>query len=401
MEKKSVKVLLIEDTAADARLVRELFSESRHVLFDLVWTDLLQKGLQCLETDSFDVILLDLHLPDSYGITTLGVVLAKAPTIPVVVLTSLDDEMRAVSAVQEGAQDYIVKGQVDGNLLARTLQYAIERKQIKVSLQKARDELEQRVKERTAALAKINQELMDEIAERKQVERALRQSEDRLRYLSSQLLTAHEEERKRVSREVHDVISSSLSTILLSQRNISNQLTKKNHKAVIESINRSISLTQEVIKETRKIINDLRPQMIDDLGLILALAWFTRQFTSIYSSISVRKQIEIEESELPMDLKIVIFRIVQEAFTNIGKYSQAQSATLSLEKKNNLIELCISDNGTGFDLEAILSKENPDRGLGLISMRERAELSGGSFVVKSDKGKGTTIQARWKITIEQ
>jgi two-component system cell cycle response regulator len=172
MEDKPIKVLLIEDSPADARLIREMFSESRRVSFDLVWADLVATGLNYLATDSFDVVLLDLHLPDTYGLITLGRVQATDPSIPVVVLTSFNDEARAVSAIQEGAQGYLVKGQVDGKLLVRSLLQAIEQKRIRVKLQKTCDELEGKVKELKAALAQTKEELLMETAARKQAEAA-------------------------------------------------------------------------------------------------------------------------------------------------------------------------------------------------------------------------------------
>jgi DNA-binding NtrC family response regulator len=173
MRNEPVKVLLIEDSEADARLIREMFSESRRVSFDVVWVDLVATGLNYLAADRFDVVLLDLHLPDTYGLITLGRVRATAPAIPVVVLTSFNDEDRAVSAIQEGAQGYLIKGQVDGKLLMRSLLQAIELNRIRVTLQKTRDELERRVKELTVALAQTKEELLKETAARKQAETAL------------------------------------------------------------------------------------------------------------------------------------------------------------------------------------------------------------------------------------
>jgi len=138
MEDKHTKVLMIEDNPRDARLIREMLSEVRGALFDLKCADQLSTGLERLTAGGVDVLLLDLILPDSQGLNTFTKAYAQAPEIPIVVLTGLDDETLAVKAVREGAQDYLVKGQVDGNLLERSMRYAIERKraeeQIKASL---------------------------------------------------------------------------------------------------------------------------------------------------------------------------------------------------------------------------------------------------------------------------
>ena len=100
---------------------------------------------------------------------------------------------------------------------------------------------------------------------------------------------------------------------------------------------------------------------------------------------------------IPAQLKIVLFRIIQEAFTNIAKHSRAQTATLYLKQKENAINLVIADNGAGFDPEAVNSKQKLNKGLGIMSMKERAELSGGNLSIDSDRGKGTIISASWQV----
>jgi signal transduction histidine kinase len=124
------------------------------------------------------------------------------------------------------------------------------------------------------------------------------------------------------------------------------------------------------------------------------LTWFCREFQKTYSGIHIKTQFNIEEKDVLDHLKTVIYRICQEAFNNIAKHSKAEIATLSL-RKTDKIELVIEDNGRGFDLEEKLFPENPGRGLGLTSMRERAEILGGSFAVESIQGSGTTIRVSW------
>ena len=128
MNDKHIKVLLIEDNPGDVRLIREILAEVRGARFDLECADRLSAGLERLAAGGIDVILLDLGLPDSQGFDTFSKVYAQSPQAPILLLTGLDDEALAVQAVQQGAQDYLVKGQVDGNLLVRAMRYAIERK---------------------------------------------------------------------------------------------------------------------------------------------------------------------------------------------------------------------------------------------------------------------------------
>jgi DNA-binding response OmpR family regulator len=126
---KPVSILLIEDNPGDRRLIREMLAEAGNVAFDVQYADRLQAAMECLGQNGVEVILLDLGLPDSQGLETLRKVYAQASEMPIVVLTGLNDEMVGVQAINEGAQDYLIKGQVDTQLLRRTIRYAIERKQ--------------------------------------------------------------------------------------------------------------------------------------------------------------------------------------------------------------------------------------------------------------------------------
>ena len=142
---------------------------------------------------------------------------------------------------------------------------------------------------------------------------------------------------------------------------------------------------------------DLRPSTLDDLGVLATLAWFCREYQKIYSHIHIEKEIGLQEDDISNTLKTVVYRLTQEAMNNIAKHSQADLIRLSLKRMENEIQLVVKDNGMGFDLEKILSSEGSKRGLGLSSMRERTELSGGKFMIESTPGKGTTLKASWPL----
>ncbi len=146
MVDQNVRILLIEDNPGDARLIKEMLAGAKGAAFDIECTDLLSAGLLRLSQGGVNAILLDLGLPDSQGLETLTRTLTEAKSVPIVVLTGLDDESVGIRAVQVGAQDYLIKGHIDGNLLARTLRYAIERKTSEELLKKYSRELEEKLK---------------------------------------------------------------------------------------------------------------------------------------------------------------------------------------------------------------------------------------------------------------
>ena len=141
MDKKNVKILLIEDNPGDARLIRELLSEGKGMDFQMEWANGLTTGLNNLSVDEFDIILVDLGLPESQGLDTFTNIYAYASSIPIIILTVLNNENIAIKAVHEGAQDYLIKDQVDADSLVRSMQYAIERKKTEKVLLRTHEKL--------------------------------------------------------------------------------------------------------------------------------------------------------------------------------------------------------------------------------------------------------------------
>jgi PAS domain S-box-containing protein len=253
-----------------------------------------------------------------------------------------------------------------------------ELKRVQEELRMARDNLELSVQQRT-------QELAETLAE-------LRESREELKLLASQLLRAQEDERKRIAREMHDSIGSSLSAVKFCLENAAVHL--KENPEVRESFKALSRAMEHAIDESRRIMTDLRPSLLDDFGIIATIGWFCRGFESIYTDIPVEKDIRLEESQVPENLKIIIFRIIQEAMNNSAKHSRARKVSLGLSLEDGCIELRVSDDGVGFDRAA--ASKGQDAKFGLTSMRERAQLSGGEFEIESTRKIGTTIRVRWK-----
>jgi PAS domain S-box-containing protein len=270
-----------------------------------------------------------------------------------------------------------------------------ERKAAEEALRNVRDDLDRRVKERTAELASKNEELEREIDERKRAQEALESSETELRHLSAKLLDAQEEESKRIGQELHDGLSQTLSAIKLWVEAAQIQLKQENMVETAKALESVIPLVQTSIEEIRRVSRHLRPSVLDDLGLLPAISWLCSDFEAINTGIRIERTVDIEEVDIPETLKIVIFRILQEALNNIAKHSHADLIRIALEKDLSGIVLKVEDNGLGFDMKAMHGVGNKMSGLGLRSMKERTSLSGGTFTLESKVGSGTMVRAAW------
>jgi len=267
------------------------------------------------------------------------------------------------------------------------------------------DRLNQSLRQRSAALAASNRQLKQEVAQRRSVEESLRKSEqhygqllaqskrmqEQLRMLSRQLLLAQEEERKKISRELHDVIAQTLTSINVQLGALKN---KANHNT--KGLERSIARTQRLVVDSVNIVHqfarELRPTVLDDLGIIPALHTFMKRFgeqTGIRVSLSAFAAVK----QVNSDIRTVLYRVAQEALNNVARHAQASQAEVSIRKLDGAVCMTITDNGKGFQKEHLLNA-NKSKRLGLLGMRERLEMIGGNFTVTSAPGKGTTLLAQ-------
>jgi len=264
-------------------------------------------------------------------------------------------------------------------------------------LRNSNDELERRITERTSALVQANEQLKREIEERRRIEEALRHSENEMRLMSAQILTAQEMERKRIASELHDGIGQSLSAIKFCVESTIGLWTPRCSEQDVRILESMIPKIQNTIEEVRKISMNLRPSTLDDLGILATIAWFSREFRTIYSGIQLDTMVTIQESDVSAVLKTAIFRVLQEALNNIVQHARADRVRVHLSRVDSTIELLIQDNGMGFDPETRFRRQESDRGFGITGMRERTEFSGGVFSIKSASATGTIIRAVWPI----
>ncbi|MDR3569888.1 MAG: histidine kinase [Syntrophobacteraceae bacterium] len=235
-----------------------------------------------------------------------------------------------------------------------------------------------------------------DISKRKAAEDALREAVDRLKAMSSRLLGAQEEERKKIARDLHDSFGQNLAAVKFGIENVLVNTGAELSGDAARLLGMLIPTIQMAIEEVRNIYTGLRPSVLDDMGIIAALGWLSRKTRVAFPDLRIESVAKIEEIDVPEELKITLFRIAQEALTNIEKHSEAHRVDITLVKSCGEIELVIEDNGKGFDRKKTFPGDNSN-GMGLVNMMERAELSGGTLSVTSKKGRGTRVEARWNL----
>jgi signal transduction histidine kinase len=231
--------------------------------------------------------------------------------------------------------------------------------------------------------------------QRRRAQKIIEDSERQLKLLSAQLLYAQETERKHIAMQLHDSIGQSLSAVKFSIEESLERLIPVVSPEKLSSLEAAVSLIQEVMRELRGMLKSLRPAMLDDLGILATIAWLCRELENIYKDIIVERHTELDEEEIPARLKIAMFRIIQEALNNAVKHSQCDRIRLELRQNGEFIELEVRDNGKGLPRNLRASDPESETGMGLSSMRERAELSGGRFFISSEPGEGMQILVSW------
>ena len=234
---------------------------------------------------------------------------------------------------------------------------------------------------------KLFQEIIRDITERKRTEKVLQESERKLRHLASRLLSAQEDERKRLSRELHDELGHALLTLKLQIASVEEELSPEqiSLKNEIDKILKSVGST---IEEVRRLYLDLTPGDLEDLGLTMALRSLIEDFADLQKQIKWTIKIGGLDGLFSLPIQTAIYRVVQEALTNIGKYARPAKVFVEIKRVNQGISFVIKDDGIGFERDEVFNEEKT---LGLLAMEERVKILGGSFELWSRKNQGTKI----------
>lgn len=249
-----------------------------------------------------------------------------------------------------------------------------------------------------ASLDKIqqwNKELERTVQERT---RELEESRAMRGELLHKLISAQEQERKRIARELHDDTSQALAALVVALDMAA--MTSASEGELKTKLASMKTLAVSLLDNVRRMIFDLRPTVLDDLGLLSALRWYAEERLR---PLGVRVRVEISGAErrLPAQVETALFRVVQEAVTNIAKHAEAENAVLSIDFGDSAILIEIEDDGKGFDVQAFARSTDKGRGLGLLGMRERITLLGGSISIDSEPGGGTRLKIEVPLPLEE
>jgi signal transduction histidine kinase len=376
MTERPLSILLVEDNPGDARLLADmLLSFAQPVRLACAKT--LAEGLEALSDRPSDVVLLDLSLPDSAGLATLGALLARNPQLPAIVLTGLSDQEVAMDALRAGAQDFLVKGHITAHLLERAIHYAIERKAAAEALRHANEALEQKVAERTqrwqTALDDLQQEVRDRLA-----------AEDRRRRAEREVLHAVEREQRRIGRDLHDGIQGSLVGLHMMLESL-RQRALRDAPPLQEPLAKAMEVVTATLQQTRGLARTLCPVDLKNAGLAGALRTLAQTTSGTFRT-ACELQFDGEVSVPDETVAAQLYYISHEAVTNALKHARPKRISISLKPAGDEIMLAVRDDGVGIA---------PDRckldGMGLRTMNYRASLIGATVRVGPCDSGGTEV----------
>jgi signal transduction histidine kinase len=320
------------------------------------------EALRLVLNHDFAVIVLDVRMPVMDGFETARMIRGRERSshIPIIFLTGLSREVESTFRGYEvGAVDYLMKPVVPEVL----------RSKVSVFIE----------------LHRKNMALASEITERKLAEDRLRESEVQLRALAARLFSIREDERARIAREIHDELGQVLTGLKMDVAWLAKQLDA-DQKPLLTRIDTMRRLIDSTVQVVRRISTGMRPEILDDMGLVAAIRWQAKEFQK---RLGLRCRVELpgEQTHLGSEFSTAVFRIFQEMLTNIARHAKAANVTVKLNISRERLTLKVTDDGVGIAESAIHARES----LGLLGMRERAQLFGGEVVFHGSPGHGTTV----------
>ena len=360
--KSPLHILHLEDDPNDAALVQSTL-DAGGITCATSCVQSRADFVAALAHGGIDLILSDFSLPAFDGFSALEMARARCPDVPFILVSGILGEEPAIDSLQHGATDYVLKQRLS---------------RLVPAVHRAMQEVKERVK-------------------RKQAEAKRREYSRKLQVLSRRLVAAQETERRNIARELHDEIGQALTVM---QLNLQAMLSSPGAAALKPRLNENLKVVEHVLEQVQDLALNLRPTMLDDLGLEPALVWLTGRQAAL-TGLKGEVHAPVLEHRLDPVIETECFRIAQEALTNVVRHAHARAVTVDLRAEEGQLHLRVRDDGVGFDVAAIREKAVRGESIGLLSMEERAGLAGGGLEFKSGSRQGTEVHAwfplKWQI----
>ena len=355
-EKETLKVLLVENNEDGYVLVRDLLRDAPRSRFDLDWARDYEVAIREFDLKRHDAYLVDYDLSGRNGLDILQEAIERGCTAPLVLLTGRPERDMDIAAVRAGASDYLVKSEITPRMLERSIRYAIERKR---------------------------------------AEETLRDSQHQLRHLSAELLHVQEEERKLIASELHGNLGQLLVAVKLGVENTLAHLKKGRFSS--RKLEPLVPVLQHAIEEVRQLYTRLRPIILDDLGIVATLEWYCREFGGLHPEVEIDAALEVDEAQVPDPLKVIIYRLVQDALEITINGGAHKKVLLVLRRDHSNLSLHITVKPYPGRHSHFPARLHSQRSLTLAAMRERTHLSGGSFSGEADDSGNMSTNMIWPV----
>lgn len=365
-------ILIVDDTPANLGVIVDYLE---HYGFGIMIARSGESALQKARYAPPDLILLDVLMPDMDGFETCQRLKADVSTqdIPVIFMTSLTSPEDKVKGFEVGAVDYVTKPLHQEEVLARIMTHL-------------------RLRDLTQSLQEKNRQLeLSSRTERERLFEAVNQQREQLRALANRLTEVQEAERKQLARDLHDHLGQVLTAISINLASVKDELPADCVPRLKDRLVEASLLTDQTLEQIRELSLNLRPPMLDDLGLIPTLRWYVKQYANRLN-LKTRLEAQQLEERLPPALETALYRVVQEALTNVARHAQANQVQVRLQRQEAMIMICIEDDGQGFDVAKVIASKAAVKGMGLLGMRERITLLGGRLDIQSQPGQGTRLR---------
>lgn len=364
-------ILIVDDTPANLGVIVDYLEQYG---FGIMIARSGESALQKARYAPPDLILLDVLMPDMDGFEVCQRLKADEliRDIPVIFMTSLTSVEDKVKGFEAGAIDYVTKPLYQEEVLARITTHL-------------------RLRDLTLSLQEKNRLLeLSSRTERERLFEAVNHQREQLRALANRLTEVQEAERKQLARDLHDHLGQALTAISMNLTALKDELLPPVSPRIRERLVEASTLTDQTLEQVRELSLNLRPPMLDDLGLAPTLRWYIKQYAK---RLNIETKFEVHglAERLPSELETALYRVAQEALTNVARHAQASRVQLRLERKGSTIIASIEDNGQGFDVAKVISREAAVKGTGLLGMRERVTLLGGHLDIHSRPGHGTQL----------